>query len=159
MGAAHLGDDGDGRLLARAETGTDTYGVEVIGVDGFREGRLLAVELDDGFRDAHLHDHVVSFRCMGSHLADSNPQTGFRGQYGSTSHAIAARYDQGVAHLALMGKGVALDETRTDITLLQQRVVGVDLLDAFLAETDVEHLHLSEELLILREQERQFLLL
>ena len=58
-----------------------------------------------------------------------------------------------------MGERITWQQPLTDIAFLKKSIVGVDLLDTFLAQSDVENLEPSYEYLVLREEERQFLLL
>ena len=53
-----------------------------------------------------------------------------------------------------MGEGVAGHEPRADVVLLEQRVLGVGLLDALLAQADVEYAEAPNELLVLGEEKR-----
>ena len=46
-----------------------------------------------------------------------------------------------------------------DVTLFEQGVVGVYLVSTLLAESDVKHFQLSDELLVLCEEKREFLML
>ena len=107
LGTPQLGYDGNGRLLARAQSRTNADSLEVFGVDGLGEGCLLTVELQHCLRHADLHDEVVALRGMGGDAPCSHPQAGLGGQDGSPAHAITARNDEGIAHLAFVGKGVA----------------------------------------------------
>ena len=149
--APQLGDDGDGGLLAGAKAGAYADGVEVIGIDGLGEGGLLTVELQHGLGHADLQDDLIALRGVGGHTASSHAQTCLRGEDGSPAHAVAAGDDEGIAHLPLMGEGIAGQEPLADIVLLEQRVLGVGLLDAFLAQADVEHAKAADELLVLGE--------
>ena len=96
---------------------------------------------------------------MGRHFAGSRSQAGLGGQYGGAAHAVATGDDEGIAHLALMGKRIAREHSRTNIVFAEQGVVGLYLVDAFLTQADVEYLHLSDIDLILWEQEGQLQLL
>ena len=82
---------------------------------------------------------------MSGALTRPYPETGLRGQHGGTAHAIAAGDNQGVTHLPLMGKGVAVQQSWTDIVLFKERIIGVNLRNTFLTESDVEHLQASDE--------------
>ena len=102
-----LGNHSDGRLLTGSQSGTNAYSVEILGINSLGEYGLLTIELNDGLRHADLQEHTVLPGGMGDTLTHPYPETGLRGQHGGTSHTIAASDDQGVAHLPLMGKGVA----------------------------------------------------
>ena len=96
---------------------------------------------------------------MGRHLPCASTEAGLGGQHGGPCHAVTAGNDEGVAHIALVGVGAPFEEQGADVVLLDEGVVGFYLLDALLAESDVEHLQLSDVLLVLREEEGEFLLL
>ena len=64
-----------------------------------------------------------------------------------------------MAHRALVGKRVAVLDQGCDVLQLHQRIVGIHLVDALLAQADVQHLQLAHELLMLGKEERQFRLL
>ena len=74
---------------------------------------------------------------------------------------IAGSYcdDECVAHLSLVGKEAAAEHEGADVVLFDHGVVGLQLLRAFLAETDVEGAQLSDVRLELWEEECQLGLL
>ena len=65
LGAPQLGDDGDGGLLAGAQSGTYAHGVEVLGVDSLGEGGLLTVELQYRLGYADLQDEMIALGGVG----------------------------------------------------------------------------------------------
>ena len=58
-----------------------------------------------------------------------------------------------------MCKGVARQKPFANITLFEQGVIGVNLISTLLAEPNVKHFQLSDELLVLCEEERELLML
>ena len=58
-----------------------------------------------------------------------------------------------------MGKGIARQKPLADVTLFEQGVVCINLVCTLLAEPDVKYFQLSDELLVLCEEEREFLML
>ena len=157
--APQLGDHGDGRLLRRAQTGTYGQRLEVVRRHGLREDRLLAVQMEHRLRSQRLQDGGVALRRVHRHLARPCPQTGPRGEDGGARHAVAAADDEGVAHRALVGEGVAGPQHGADLVGLGDGPLRVHLVDGVRAESDVEHLHLARELLVLGEEEAELQLL
>ena len=153
--AAQLCNDGNCRLLAGSQARTNAQRIEVFGVNRLRESGFLSVELYDGFGNAHLQNVAVAFGCVGSDLSYTYAQTCFGGQHRSTCHTVAAGNNQGVTHLAFVGKRVALQQAWAHVVLLQQRVVGINLLHALFAQSDIQHLQFADEYLVFGEQERQ----
>ena len=82
---------------------------------------------------------------MSRALARPYPETGPRGQHRGTTHAITACDNQGVTHLTFMGKGVAAQQSWTDIILFKKRIIGINLRNTFLTESDVEHFQTSDK--------------
>ena len=149
--AAQLCNDGNRCLLTCSQARTNTKCVKVFGINSLRESGFLSVELYDGFGDAYLQNVAVSFRCVGGNLSYTYAQTCFGGQHRSTCHTVAAGNNQGVTHLAFVGKRVALQQAWAYVVLLQQRVVGINLLYALFAQSDIQHLQLADKYLIFRE--------
>ena len=58
-----------------------------------------------------------------------------------------------------MGKRTALEESFSDIILFCDGILRINLVDALLAQSDVEYMQLTDEILILCEKERQLRLL
>ena len=58
-----------------------------------------------------------------------------------------------------MCEWIAWQQPLADVTLFEQGVVGVNLISPLFAQSDVEHLQLSYELLVLSEKERELLML
>ena len=69
LGAPQLGDNGNSRLLAGAQSRPDANGLEIIGFNGFLEGGLLAVYLQNSLWDSCLHNGYVLTGRMARHLA------------------------------------------------------------------------------------------
>ena len=141
--AAQLCYHGDARLFGGTQPRADAHCLEVIGLDRLREGGLLAVYLQHGLRDAGLQDVDILLGRVDRHLAGACTQTSLCGQDGGTSHTIAAGNEQGVAHRPFVRERIAAQDTRTDVALLEHGVVGLGLVDALLAEPDVEHAQLA----------------
>ena len=72
-------------------------------------------------------------------------------------HAIAARHDEGSAHVALVGILVASEQSGTYVFFLYDGVLRINLAEPFFAQTDVQNDQLAYELLVFGEQEGQFL--
>ena len=157
--APDLCDHGDSRLFIGAQTRSDAHRIVIFRLDSLREDGFIAIELDNGLWHTHLHDHIVLFGGMGRHLTSTRSQTGLSSQHRGSSHTITACNDQGVAHISLVGVRITFQEQRTDVVFLYQRIVGLDLVDALLTQTDIQHLQAPDILLVLWEEERQFLLL
>ena len=106
-----------------------------------------------------MNDGNVSLGRINGELANTRAKTGFGSQYCRTCHAVAASNEQCITHLTFVSKGVAWNKTAAYIVLFNDRIWSLYLLDTFLTETDIKYAQLSNELLVLRKEERQFRLL
>ena len=70
--ASKLGDDGNCRLFAGTQSGTNTYSLEILSVDSLREDSFLSVELDDSLRDTNLQNHTIALGSMGSNFSGTD---------------------------------------------------------------------------------------
>ena len=156
---AQLGNQCNSRLLTLSQSGTNTQGIEVFRIDGFGKHGFFIPFLNDSLRDRHLQNGDVALGRIDVDLAGTSPQTGSSGQYSSSCHAITASYEQGVAHLALMGKRTAAEHQLAYVVFFDDGVGCFNLRHSLLTQTDVEHTEVAHKLLVLSEEERQLELL
>ena len=157
--AAYLGDECNGGVLLLAESGTDSHGIHVFAIYRFREILLVMVWINDSLRNADLHHVVVAAGCAHDDLSCSRAQACLRGKDGSTGHAVAAGHDECRAHIAFVGELISRKHPCPDVFLFEHHELGIHFADTFFAEADVENLQFADELLVLGEEECQFLLL
>jgi len=142
-----LPDESDGRALAHADAGTDTQGVEIVGIDAVGEVGLLTVHLQHGLGHADLHHGVIALGRMYRYLSAARAKASFGGQHRGAGHAVASGNDQGVPHRALVGKVGAWDEAFAHVALFDHAVCCIGVVDVLGAQTDVEHAQSTDVLL------------
>ena len=157
--ATYLRDERNGGVLLLAESGTDSHCIHVIAVNRFREILFVVVWIDDCLGNADLHHVVVTTGRTHDDFSGSRTQTGLRGQDGSTSHTVTAGHNECRAHISFVGEFISRNHQRPDFRLFQYHELSIHLADALFAEADVENLQFTDELLVLRKKECQFLLL
>ena len=101
------------------------------------------------------NDDILLGRMDGD-LACTATQTGFGCQHRCTGHAVAAGYEQGVAHGSFVRERFAFHQSVADVALFKHGVVSVNLLDALLAQSDVKNLQLANERLVLSKEHTEF---
>ena len=156
--APDLCDEGDGGVFLNADAGSHAYGIESLRVDGFGEVAVLVVHLQHGLRHGDLHDGIVALRRTHRYLAGPRPETSLGGQHGGSRHPIAACNDECVTHLPLVGKLATLAQATADVGLLLQDKLCIGAGNILLREANVEHSQLSQEVLVVGQQHREFLL-
>ena len=121
--------------------------------------RIMA---QDGLRHTHLKDIIVEQGCMYGHLSCSASQAGFRCKNRCSSHAILSCNEQTVAKRTLMSEQRSMLEQLCHTSRFRNFEMRGSLIDLLARQTDVEHVQLSDILLVvskemgeLRQLERQ----
>ena len=156
--ASDLRDHGDGSRLLLTQSRSDSQGVVVGSIDGFREYGIVLVDVEHSLRHADLHDGAIESWGSYAEFAHTSPHASPRGEDGGASHTVAASYEEGVSHHPLVDEVASMADVRTDQCLFCQGVARVGLLHILLTQSDVQHSYASDKLLVVGKEEGEFLL-